>query len=61
MQSGNIAIDAQGKKLYKLDILKHQHWKTFTSNWFLKEFPGKVSSEMFITALATFQNVYHKV
>lgn len=57
----NIAIDAQQKtKQSWLDIFKQLHWKAFTSNWFLKEFPGKVSSEMFITVLAMSQKAYPK-
>lgn len=41
------------------------HFKTleldsFTTNWFLKEFPGKVNSEMFGSALAAVQNINYK-
>lgn len=47
-------------KQSRLDIFKHLHWKAFTSNWFLKEFPGKVSPEMFLTVLAGSQKAYPK-
>lgn len=51
------------EKDLKKNAVQAWHFKTlaferlFTTNWFLKEFYGKVNSEMFGSALAVCQNI----